>query len=344
MTKTNVTCKNKGVMMNTLLKFKYMAAGLLAAAAFSLQSCSKDDEAFDVTGSSENVVYINTQSFSPVGAPKNSFLFNVTNTPESSIIANASSITVKFPVQCTQVATEDIHVNFAPDNVLLVEGYSALPSGITATMNKTELVIPKGANISNDSITISVDGNLQLLNTGDYVLATKITAVNGAQPSANLSAAYVLVKAVFTNGVYSGTAPGTVVNKNGLGWTATVNSTNQPYLVDNITTGNTSYYNSGGSPAFPITMEIDTKSSRTIRGFQFYNYNASYATREVNVYTSSAATPTDYVFQGRVALTSAAQQYIRFYGSVECRYVKVEILSGYHSAGQIVIREFNVYL
>jgi hypothetical protein len=329
-------------MMNTLLKLKYMAAGLLVAAAFLLQSCSKD-EAFDVTGSSENVVYINTQSFSPVDAPKNSFLFNVTNTPVSSTIVNASKIEVKFTVQCTQTAAEDIRVKLELDNSLVTDGYSALPSGITTTMDKTELVIPKGANISNDSITISVDGDLQLLHAGKYMLPSKIVSVTGARTSANtnLSAAYVVVKAAFTNGVYAASAPGTIVSKNGLGWTAKINGNNQPNIVDNSTS---TYYNSGASPAFPLTMEIDTKSARTIKGFQLRNYSANYAIREVNVYTSNAATPTDYVLQGRVALTSAAQQYIRFYEAVECRYVKVEILGGYNSTGQIVISDFNVYL
>jgi hypothetical protein len=325
-------------MMNTLLKFKYMAAGLMAAAAFSLSSCS-DDEAFDVTGSSENLVYINTQSFSPVGAPKNSFLFNVTNTPEGSSL---SSITVKFGVQCTQVATEDIRISFAPDNSLVTEGYSPLPSGINTTLDKSELVIPQGAMISNDSITLSVTGDFQLLDAGNYMLPSKITAVTGARLSANanLSAAYVVVKAIFTNSVYSSSAPGTIVTKNSLGWTATINGVNQPNIVDNSTS---TYYNSGGSPAFPLTLEVDTKSARTIKGFQLRNYSASYAIREVNVYTSSAATPTDYVFQGRVALTSAAQQYIRFYQDVECHYVKVEILSSYNANGQTVITDFNVY-
>jgi hypothetical protein len=334
-------------MMNTLLKLQYMAVGLLTATALLLQSCS-NDESFDITGSPENVVYLNTQSFSPVGTPKNSFLFNVTNTPVSSTITypNATSIAVKFPVQCTQVATEDVRVKFELDNSLVVEGFSALPDGVTATMDKTELVIPKGATISNDSITVSVDGDLQSLNSGNYVLpAAKITTVTGAKISANtnLSAAYVVIKAVFTNGTYSASAPGTVVSKNGLGWTATINGTNQPNIVDNSTS---SYYNSGSSPAFPLTMVIDTKSARTIKGFQLRNYSASYAIREVNVYTSNADTPTDtdYVFQGRVALTSAAQQFIRFYNEVECRYVKVEILGGYNSSGQIVITDFNVYL
>ena len=349
MTKTNVTCKNKGVMMNTLLKIKYMAVGLLAAAALLLQSCS-NDESFDVTGSPENVVYLNTQSFSPVGTPTNSFLFNVTNTPVGSTITypdpTATTIAVKFPVQCTQAATEDVRVKFELDNSLVVEGFSALPGGVTATLDKTELVIPKGATISNDSLTVSVNGDLQALNSGNYVLpAAKITTVTGARLSANteLAEAAVLIKATFTNGVYSSAAPGTVVSKNGLGWTATVNGTNQPNIVDNNTG---SYYNSGGSPAFPLTMVIDTKSARAIKGFQLRNYSANYAIREVNVYTSHADTPTDtdYVFQGRVALTSAVQQFIRFYNEVNCRYVKVEILSGYYSNGQTVITDFNVYL
>ena len=208
------------------------------------------------------------------------------------------------------------------------------------------MVIPKGANISNDSITVSVTGDLQALNSGNYVLpAAKITTVTGAKigVNTNLSAAYVVIKAVFTNGVYSASAPGTVVSKNGLGWTATVNGSNQPNIVDNSTS---TYYNSGGSPAFPLTMVIDTKSARTIKGFQLRNYSTSYAIREVNLYTSNADAPTDadYVFQGRIALTSAAQQFIRFYNEVNCRYVKVEILSSYSSSGQTVITDFNVYL
>jgi hypothetical protein len=342
MTKTNVTCKNKGVMMNTLLKFKYMAAGLLAAAAFSLSSCSDEDEAFDVTGSSENIVYINTQSFSPVGAPKNSFLFTATNTPISSTL---SSVTVKFGVRCTQVATEDIRVNFAPDNSIAVEGYSALPSDITATMDKTELVIPKGTNISNDSITVSLDGDFKILKGNACIFPVKITSVNGnVQLSNNLSAAYVAIKPTYTNSVNNGTTlPGGAAITPKSGWSAT-GIANYPERLFDASTSTASYASSGSftPTSLPLTVEIDMKTDyEAVTGFRFAYSTNSYCMTRAIIYTKTNTG--DYEFQGDVTLTRNTSQVVRFYQPVNAQFIKLEIQTVYSNANGLRITDFNAY-
>jgi hypothetical protein len=346
MTKTNATCKNKGETMNTLFKFKYMAAGLLAAVALLLQSCSKD-EAFDVTGSSENIVYLNTQSFAPVDAPKNSFLFLVSTTPTSSTITyplrGVTTIAVKFPVQCSQVAAEDVRVKFELDNSLVVEGYSALPGGLSATMDKTELVIPKGANMSTDSITVSVDGDWKILKGGAYMLPVKISSISGnVQMSSNLSTAYVLIKSTYTNSINNGTTlpSGAAITPKST-WTA-IGINDSERLFD-ASTSTSSYASTGNlTDRLPLTVEIDMKTDyEAITGFRVAYSNQSYCMTRAIVYTKTDAG--DYEFQGDVTLTRATSQVVRFYQPVNARFIKLEVQTVYNTANGLRITDFNAY-
>ena len=326
--------KNTG--MKKLLNLKYAALWVALIGASLLQSCS-DDDIFDVTGSKENKVYINTRSWSPVDAPKNSMVFNVTNTPVGSIIANADKIEAKFAVQCTHVATSDIVVRFEIDNVLITDGYSALPSGVTVTMDKTELVIPAGSMISNDSITVSVSGDkLGLLTVGEYMAPIKITSVTNAQLSENLTSAFLLVKASFTNCVdQAGSVPGTAASSTG--WIATVNGADQGRkLFDNKR--NTYFFGSN------FTVIVDLESVlENIAGFKLDFYAWYYAMGSANIYTSST-TPDAFELQGSPTFPGATPQYVRFYGPVSARYVKVEVTSpSYSSDYGSAITEFNVY-
>jgi hypothetical protein len=328
-------------MMNTLLKIKYMAASLLAVVAFSLSSCNDEEEAFDVTGSSENIVYINTQSFSPVDAPKNSFLFNVNTTPSGGTVTNASNIMVKFAVQCTKPASENIRVNFAFDNTYIVEGFSTLPNGLNSEADKTELVIPQGASISNDSITISVTGDLRELKGGKYALPIKITSISGsAQLSNNLSVAYVVIKSTYTNSINNGTTvPGGAVITPKTAWTA-VGFTNPQYMFDASTATGT--YASTGAVTPPLTIEIDMKADyEAVTGFRFAYSTNSYCMTRAIIYTKTNAG--DYEFQGDVTLTRNTSQVVRFYQPVNAQFIKLEIQTVYSNNNGLRITDFNAY-
>ena len=320
--------------MRKLLNLKYTAWSFILLGISLLQSCS-DDETYDVVGSAENKVFINTQSWSPINTPKNGFLFNVTNTPVGSMIADADKIEVKFAVQCTHKASSDIHVKFELDNALITEGYAALPDGVTLTMDKTALTIPEGATMSSDSITISVSNDdLDLLTVGQYMAPVKIVSVTNAKVSDNLTSAYLLVKTTYTNCVDHATSvPGTAAARTG--WKATVNGADQAKkLFDN--SKNTYFYGSN------FTLEVDLAAvHENITGLVMGYYSQSYSMGSADIYTSD--TDTDhYELQGSPTFPRSTPQYVQFYKSVRARFVKIVVTSGTSTSG-VAISEFNVF-
>ncbi|GAB6009789.1 BT_3987 domain-containing protein [Dysgonomonas reticulitermitis] len=341
--------------MNKLLKYTYMAAGIamFVVAAFTLSSCEGEvDYGEVVKGSPENFVYINTQTSASIDVPKNGVQFRITNTPVSSIYLDSPTtpsgeVKVKFVVQCSKIATSDVHVQLALDNSITLDGYSALPAGLTASMSKTDVVIRSGANISTDTVVLSLNSSdLRPLNPGKYLLpVAKIVSATNASMGENPSRVYATVNVNFTNCQRVTVLPGTLVNKAGLGWTATATNasganvgSNIAQLVDNTTTGN-NYYNSGAGISYPLIITVDTKLPRTVKAFMFLGYSTTYAISGANIYTSSDGVT--YTPQGYVALTTATTQYVSFYEPVvNCRFIKVECLTG---TTQIVMREFQLY-
>jgi hypothetical protein len=320
--------------MRKLLNLKYTAWSFILLGISLLQSCS-DDETYDVMGSAENKVYINTQSWNPVNAPKNSMVFNVTNTPAGSIIANAEKIEIRFGVQCTHPATTDILVKFELDNSLITSGYNAFPEGVTRSMDKTELIIPKGATMSSDSITISVSNDdLDLLTVGQYMAPVKIVSVTNAKVSDNLTDAYLLVKTTYTNCIdQAASASGTAAARTG--WKATVNGADQANkLFDN--SRNTYFYGSN------FTLEVDLGAvHENITGLVMDYYSQSYSMGSADIYTSD--TDTDhYELQGSPTFPRNTPQYVQFYKTVKARYVKIVVTSGASTSG-VAVTEFNVY-
>lgn len=303
---------------------------------FLLQSCSSD-ETYDVIGSTENKVYINTQSWNPINIPKNSFLFTVINTPIGSIIANTDKIEIKFVVQCTHTALSDINVKFEFDNSLISDGYATLPSGVALNMDKTDLTISKGASVSNDSITISIDSDdLDFLEVGTYMAPVKISSVTNAKLSDNLMSAYVIVETTFSNCIDMATSvSGTAADRTG--WIATVDDVDQgSKLFDN---NNSTYYLGGN-----FTLEVDLGTvHENITGLMMDFYAWYYAMGSANIYTS-ATTTNDYELQGKPTFSDSTPQYVNFYGPVDARFIKIEVTSpSYSDSYGTAIIEFNLY-
>lgn len=320
--------------MKKLLNLKYAAFWFAMMSGLLITSCN-NDELFDVMGSKENKVYLNTQSWGPVDAPKNSVVFNVTNTPVGSIIANADKIETKFAVQCTHAAASDIVIRFETDNSLIADGYSALPNGVRVTMDKSELLIPKGSTVSGDSITVSVSSdNLGLLIPGQYMTPVKIASVTNARLSDNLTAAFLLVRTSFTNCIDQATSvPGTAAGRTG--WKANVNGTDQGNkLFDN--SRNTYFYGNN------FTVEVDLGTvHENITGLALGYYSRTYSMKSAVIYTSVTGTD-NYESQGSTTFPSSTPQYVQFYSPVRARYVKVVVGSGFSASG-VAMSEFNVY-
>jgi hypothetical protein len=253
------------------------------------------------------------------------------------MIADADKIEVKFAVQCTHKASSDIDVKFELDNSLITEGYAELPGGVTLTMDKTELTILKGAEVSSDSITISIEtDDLDLLTVGAYMVPVKIVSVTHANLSDNLMSAYVIVKTTYSNCIDQATSiSGTAADRTG--WTATVNGADQgTKLFDN----NKYTYYLGGN----FTVEVDLGTvHENITGLMMDFYAWYYAMGSAKIYTS-ATTTNDYELQGSPTFPGSTPQYVKFYGAVNARFIKVEITSpSYSSNYGSAITEFNVY-
>lgn len=322
--------------MKKSLNLKQIASCFALVGALFIQACS-DDETFDVMGSTENKVYINTQSWNPIDAPKNSVVFNVTNTPAGSIIANAEKIEIKFGVQCTHPASNDILVKFEPDNSMITEGYQTFPGGVTLSIDKTELTIPQGKTMSSDSITVSIgNDDLHLFAAGQYMAPLKIISVTNAKPSDNLSSAFLLVKTTYTNCVDQATSvPGTAAERTG--WVATVNGEDQgSKLFDD----NRRTYYFGDN----FTIEIDLGAVyENITGLKLDFYAWYYAMGSANIYTSTTSV-SEYELQGSPSFPGSTPQYVSFYEPVSARYVKIEITSpSYSSDYGTAVTEFNLF-
>lgn len=315
-------------MKKTLLKFLGFWIVTIIVSLF-IQSCS-DDESYDVIGDTQNKVYINNYMWSPTNAPDNSFLFSIISTP----VGTKGEVSVKFPVKCTKMASNDVNVHLEVDNSLVVDGYSTLPDNVKMTVEANELIIAKGNMISGDSISISIAADqLDLLEINEsYMVPVKISSVSGAESGSNLTAVYLIVNTSFSNCVNQPeSVSGTVADRTG--WTATSNGAD----VGNVLFDDDSWtyvYDSN------YTLEIDLGAvSSNVKGFKMNFYNSSYAIGSANIYTRSTNTD-EYELQGSPSFLNASEQFVEFYEAVNARYIKIEITGSY--SGWVAMTEFNM--
>lgn len=312
--------------------WKYSLAALGMASAFVFHSC--DSDVYDVEGETQNIVYMNLQEWSPVDCPKNTFLFNVFRTPVSAELTSGGE--VKLGVHCTQPASQDIKVTFEIDKGASVEGYTAFPTNVAVALDKTELVIPQGEMSSSEKITVSVeDGKWGMFQEDLYLLPIRITSVSHAELSQLLSSAYIAVKSDYTNCMNGATSvPGTMLEDRSA-WKATVDGEDAGGNMFDGATNTYKAFNSG-------TFEVDLQSvHQNISGMRFDFSSRNYSIVAATVYTSATGTG-DYELQGSVSMTRNTPQYIRFYGPVSARYVKIE-MTEYNSRYGLRLTEFNLF-
>lgn len=327
----------KPTTMNKLLSLKYVIMCFAVTGAFMFQSC-KNDEDYDIVGSTENTVYINTQIWSPIDAPKNSFKFDVLNTPVGSSVTNAGSIEVKFPVRCTHAASEDVLVKFEIDKSLIPEGYSELPADLAYAMDKTSLTIAKGSTVSADSITLTIASEeLDEFGLGLFMLPVKISTVNNAVVSSSLNAAYLIVSSTFSNCVNNATTVTGAVVTDKSAWSAS---------ADGNALGTDLFDNSGGTYYYSgnFILEVDLGSVyENITGLRMNFFSRNYAMGSARIYTSTTTTD-DYTYQGSPSFPRNSAQYVSFYEAVDARYVKIVITSPSYSPDYgTAMTEFSIY-
>jgi hypothetical protein len=314
------------------------ALAVIMSSMLFFTSCS-EEETFDVVGSSENKVFLNTQLWSPVGVA-NGVVFNITKTPLEVIIQDAEKIETRIVARCTKPAETDIRVQFTYDPSLLMDSYALLPGGLTLSMDKSEVTIPKGATVSSDSIVLSIEGDLSLFDAGAYMAPIKIVSAGDALLSDMITAS-LIVKAAFNN-IESGatSVPGAALNRSG--WSATLGGADASNIFDN--SNNT--YSSGS--ALPLVLEVDMQSVQSnITGIRLQNQSRNYCMSAVNVYVKQGVSD-EYILQGRASLSRPSNiqtypQFIRFISKVDARYIKLEILSFVYSGYPVRLSEFIPY-
>lgn len=312
----------------------YILGLLVVVGLFSFQSC--DDENYDVVGSSQNYVYINANRWNSVVYPQNSFVYEVLRTPVGSNLVSAPEI-VKVGVRSTKVASKDIKVTLDIDKSVSIGEFSTFPDGVKVTLDKKELTIPAGSMVSSDSVVIKIEnGKWSEFIEATYLLPLKITSVSSAALSESHSSAYLAVSSSFTNCVAGATSvEGTLVSDRSA-WTATNNGADTGTVLFD---GNARTYPSQNTTS---TVIVDLHSMyRNMTGIRLTFYSRNYSLSSAAVYTSATGGE-DYEYQGRVDFSRATPQYIRFYGAVDARYIKLDLVASSSSYG-IILSEFDMY-
>jgi hypothetical protein len=300
--------------------------GLLAVSMLFLLACA-EEASFDVMGDATNKVYINTWTSSPNSVPNNGVAFTVTNTPVGTTITGRDSISLTFVVQCTRPAEAPIGITIGVNNALTPDGLTAFPESIRLHMDKSTLTIPAGATVS-DSVTVWLaTDELAALGTGVYALPVGVVAATNAQISANRSAAYLVITAAYTNVQQGATSvPGSTMTKptGAASWTVAGIATNPQYMLD-ASTSTSQYAATGATATYPLPQNVvvDMKEEYTINGFHTRTSSTTYRPTAANIYTRLAETD-DWTLQGYVTWTTTPQ-YVRFYGPVTARYVRISI-------------------
>lgn len=336
--------------------YKYIIALLALITSFSLQSCS-DDDSYDVRGTTENFVFINTGNWSPIEV-SDGIYFTTVDTPYGIFLpeTNLSKPEVTFYVQCSQPATADIVVKLEMDNSITLEGYESFPSGVSLAMSKTEVTIPKGAMISGEALTLSVPvEQVALLTPGtSYMASVKITSITGGTLREDYNSFTMFIthdedddnlNPNVTGLVGGGTVPdrsawkGIVkyTDNNGTYYETDMSST----LFDD--NANTYFFNrSNYSPSFDLEFDLGSVYS-DIKALRLRYYSSSYAIGSANIYISETGTDNYQLLQSVTFSSAAASHYLNFYKKFDARYIKVEVLAPFRTANGTVFADFYAY-
>lgn len=318
--------------------FRYILTTVVAFGLLSMYGCGKE-VSFDIEGEKENIVFVNTHQWSPIFLP-NGILFHVTKTPISTIILEGEKIEAKIVARCTKPGDKNIIVEFAYDQSLIDDNYLQIPPSLTLSMNKNFVTIPKGATISSDTLTVTLEGDLQLLETGNYLIPIKIISANNVRISERSTASLMLM-VNFNNIQPNATSvAGTPLSRSQ--WSAILGSSDASNIFDN----NNNTFSTGSS--LPLELEVDMQSvQQKISGIRLQNQSRNYCMTSADIYLKKAASD-EYQYQGRVSLQrpsniSTYPQFIQFIGAVDARYIKFNILSFYNIRYPIRLSEFIPY-
>lgn len=341
--------------MNIKERIRLIPVALLGA--FMLFSCTDDViEPVKITGSTTNTVYINTGFTSTTLGPN---VFQTSPLVSFTSVVSGALSPVRFLVQCTQPASEDIRVQLGKDPEAMVAGWLDFP-GSVSIFNKPEYVILKGETMSRDTVVLSVaDADLVTIREGKFMYPFKITSVVGkAGISSTLSKGALYADITFSNNA-AATPTGTVMNPkpavaSDTAWTLVATRadseamtlTNVAFMFDDITT--TSTYASTGnvseSGILPFTLDIDLQKQYTgLTGLRILTSANGYRLTGMRLYVKNAADD-PWVSQGpTITFANNSTHAVRFHSPVDARFIRCEIISVQNQTNGLRITDFNIY-
>ena len=320
-----------------------------------LSACSEDlIDPTIIAGSIENTVYINT-GFSSTTLGKNVFMSN----PMVSFttVVSGALPPIKFLVQCTHPATEDIRVELGKDGDAMVEGWNDLPGSVNI-FNKAEYIIPKGETRSRDTVVLFVaNTDMLALREGKFLYPFKILSVSsGAGISSGLSKGAYYANVTFSNNG-AVTPPGTVMNPKPAGdtaWTAvavraddgTLTLTDVAYMLDDNTSTfqRTTTGDLSAEGILPLSIDIDLKKVYSdINGLRILTSGSGYRLTSMRVYIRKTETDT-WESQGpMITYGNTSTNVVRFYEPVDARFIRCEVYTVQSLTSGLRIVDFNIY-
>jgi len=337
--------------MKHLLILKNLYITVIIATIGLLSSCSRN-ETYDFQGDNINRVFIDNQ-ISTNGSGYEVSNASVMHTP----VGDTSTVNLKLPVRCSHTAVSEIKVQLEMDTSLVATynkdhgtKYSAIKSGIVKLVSSV-LTIPRGSQISSDSVTVSIPKNkLSLLTDSVYLLRLKIANVSGANDiavSSNLKTYYIAISTSTTNIINGATLSnmsGSIATPR-TGWTISSDAASMSGTSSQVFDGSTStaWYNSSSSIS-SVTFTVDlTKVYTGISGFRLYFRYANYGYFAKTVLVSTSSDNSTWNSQGTANLTSTSSyNYICFYNAQNARYIKLT-MRGWYSSSYKGLAEFDIY-
>jgi hypothetical protein len=322
-----------------MFKSKYFIGCLLMTAVVS---CKKDEDAADIKGSSDTMIFTNNTNTGNM--PANSVSFPVLNIPDVNSsgwvnLSNGVPATIKIPVFASKPVNNDVLVNAELDNSLVAvynaahgTGYVELPAGYLNTQGLSAK-IAAGQTVSADSISIAVNpADFRKLTSPSYMAPIKLTTIS--DPAAGkltadtaIKVAYVVFNVELRQIKYLGTTTditGTLQTKTT--WTATLNPTPSAQ-AGNILDGITTTFARYTIPTSSVLVDLDMQSSKNVTAFRLFTVNSTTYTPTLDVSVSDDGI--NYKVMGtalKANITFAAgYSYVVFYKAVSARYLRLNI-------------------
>lgn len=339
------------------MKLKYIfGLSAIALACGALTSC--DDDNYDVVGNPNNIVYMNIAHDYPSNMPKNTFAFELYQTPVGPIL-NTDPGDVELYVQCTKNAPQDITVKLELAPEVEVEGHDKFPenSGVNVTLPENTVTIAKGTNRSN-SIFATIDysnADWSKFDGKSYLLPIRITTVTGgAVASIEKNYAYIGVNVDHKDGMLdpNATSPKGTRITDCDAWTGTFQvpatgqggNINMSRVTDDYQWSYAFFIaNHADGVNEEVVLDFDLGSVKTITGCMFRYYFAWYTIKDGTLYTSTDGV--DYTDQGTLSWgNNGVERYFMFWAPTEVRYIRLVSHSFYGGTGEgTAFSDFNVY-